>query len=248
MKKLLFLSCWLSALTVSAQPYIHCLDDGMMKWSFLDYHIDDAGLISTEIIAFGDTVINDLSYKKMYVTTFDYFKAEESNLFWKNWVPDLDLQSPWESLSWKNIFIRESDDASKLYIYDGNRQEEYMISDMDLQEGDIVSSYIGKYDDLVVDSVYWKDNKKHVRFNYNPIYLEALTFIEGAGPNVWLIYPYSYEGTLNCFQNQSVFYKKTYFWWGGDCPCGYVSPLGGINPIKQEQDYRLFIQKDHLEI
>jgi hypothetical protein len=119
---------------------------------------------------------------------------------------------------------------------------------MNLQKGEIVSSYIGTLGNLVVDSVYWKDNQKHVRLNYNSMHQEALTFIEGVGPNVWFIYPYDDIGTLNCFQNQSVFYKKPAFWWGKDCPCGYMSLSGRINPIEQEQDYRLFIKKDHLEI
>jgi hypothetical protein len=214
----------------------------------MDYHIIDAGLTSTEIIASGDILINGLSYKRLYIDEFNSFYSEETNTNWKNWIPDLHWQ-------WENFYIRESEDASKIYILDANENEEYLISDLDLQVGDefqIYYPYDGFYTALV-DSVYIKDDLKHVQLdwypyiNYDPV---KLTFIESVGSDMWFIYPWG-EGFFNCFQNQSIFYKiesLDLLGWYEVCPCGYRWREGdGIKSVSNE-DYLLQIKDDKIEI
>jgi hypothetical protein len=41
----------------NAQPYKHCLDDGIVKWSVLAYQGSDSGIRSTEIAAYDTTHI-----------------------------------------------------------------------------------------------------------------------------------------------------------------------------------------------
>jgi hypothetical protein len=68
-KRLLFISLLLlTVMLAKAQPYQRCLDDGMVRWSMLDYHvICGLGIISTEFIAWNDTLINDVFYKKCII-------------------------------------------------------------------------------------------------------------------------------------------------------------------------------------
>jgi len=266
MKKLfLFLGLSLIYAGISAQQqYKPCLDDGIVRWSFLDYHIVDAGWVSTELAAYGDTLINNYVYKKMYyLEEFNRFDVSEDNEKWKNHQPVLSNDWPMRT------YIRESEDASKLYIYDAVREKEHLISDMDLQEGDTLVGYPfghhGEVRDYVVVSVYIKNGLKHIRLislTLLPVLYNSITFIESIGPDVWYLYPYmiwnNYEGFLNCFQNQSVFYKNEEVdKWGVVCPCGYMSLSYGIKDIvtsnltivtKDEQIKILFSEKESVRV
>jgi hypothetical protein len=231
--------------------YKHCLDDGMTRWSFLDYHIIDAGLVSTELFAYGDTLINGLIYKRIYHDIFNDFDAEESNENWKNHTPRLDL---W---TWENYYIRESEDASKLYLYNAQANEEYLISDIDLQEGDTFRAF-NAIAEGIVDSVYFKNELKHVRLSFPDGYYtdfseQPFTLIEGIGPNHWFIYPYQFQTHqyVNCFQNQTLFYKNTEAMFSYDlrlCPCGYFDrDAVAVKTIEKEND-RILIQNSQVEI
>jgi hypothetical protein len=59
--------------------------------------------------------------------------VEESNESWKKYIPNW---NPWELFYWEHYYIRESADASKLYLYNAQENEEYLISDISLQKGD----------------------------------------------------------------------------------------------------------------
>jgi len=254
MKKIiLFLHLSLLFAGLNAQPYKPCLDGEMTRWSMLDYHVADDGLISSEIIAFGDTLFNDIMYKKLHIDNWTFFPyyVEESNTNWKNHVPLLG--------QWEHFYIRESEDASKLYVYNSRRDEEALISDMNLQKGDIFQvtvPYITH--EAVVDSVYFKNGLKHVRLRSSDNYLERyyfrgrepLTFIESVGPNFWFIYYVDSFFAVNCFQNQTTFYKNDEvmaFWDMNDCPCGYHTPSNSIQSVSAN-DYHIFVQKDMIEI
>jgi hypothetical protein len=262
MKKIIlfFLLLGLFKINPNAQePYKHCLDEGIVKWSVLDYHVADAGLISTDLFAYGDTLINGIPYKKLMDYYFNHFDVDESNTQWKNYIPDHYSGDPYYFNLWENFFIRESEDASKLYVLDTYNNEEYLISNINLQEGDqfqIPNRYSGNYS-VEVDSVYIEDGLKHVRldhivnlsYGYGP---DKLTFIEGVGPNTWILYPFLVNGrdeaTLNCFQNQSIFYKKEVTDGPYICPCGYISPFQSINDVDFKKDYNLIVKRDNIEI
>ena len=251
MKKcFLFLFSCLIALNAQTQ-YKRCLDDGIVRWSFLSYaYVADAGLTSAELAACGDTLINDHVYKKLYGLTdglYSLIDVSEDNDAWKNFQPDL---SRWYLL---NTYIRESEDASKMYLYDAVREREYLISDMDLQEGDTLAGYtMDRYTywtrDYVVDSVYIKEGLKHI-YLINGAY-PSITFIESVGPMAWpLVYlSGSNAGCLNCFQNQSVFYKDNEPDIGGLVyPCAYHSPPYGIKDIVTS-DFTVVVEREQIKI
>ena len=255
MKTKLIYALLLSILCLSAyaeSQYKSVLNNGMARWSILDYHEVDAGAISTEIVASGDTLINGFSYKKLFFggIYIDYMNKsyDEINTIWQNQVPQLLNYDIWE-----NHFIRESDDFSKLYIYDAEKDKEYLISDISLEKGDVSLSIFYGHEALDgrVDSVYIKDGLKHVRTTYSISYSNlSLTFIESVGPTEWFIYPYDYApgSMLNCFQNGAVFYKSDEDVLNF-CPCGYKS-LWYENSIKttETKSYNIITTSDGIEL
>jgi hypothetical protein len=240
-KYIIILLLLLSLKMNAEQQYKPCLDDNFVKWSIL-VEVYDWPYYSEEIIAYGDTVINEIAYKNIFNSYFSDF--EETNVLWKNYIPDLSgLDS--------DLHIRESDDASKLYILNSFSGEEYLISDLNLEVGDefqipeIWRGFIQEYS-VTVDSVYTKNELKHIQFNLTVFYnyemneeLEyKLTFIEGVGPNTGPVSMTYLFQVLNCFQNQSLFLKN-----GPElCPCGYRGEGGAINTIYSKEDY--IIQKE----
>lgn len=233
-------------LTYAQKQYKSCLDSSVIKWSFLDYHIVDAGAVSTELVASGDTLINGYIYKRMYIDSFDYFQAEETNINWQNYTPYLYDQ-------WKDFFIRESEDASKLYIFDRNENKEYLISDLNLQKGDgfqVVTNGDG-FIETTVDSIYYKEDLKHImlKLDEDPYNYYGITFIEGVGPDIWYIYPYYDAGHLNCFKNKNIFYKEgiiSYF--GSSCPCGAWLSGTGVETTSEVKNYGITVTTDAIRI
>jgi hypothetical protein len=231
-------------LFVKAQPYQRCLDGDTIRWSML-YDIWDAGPLSEEFCVFGDTIINKISYKK--------------NDFPYNWLYIKEIQKYIE-----RFFIRESEDASQLYILDIADNKEYLIFDLNLQIGDKFqfpeiwdkfwfSFY--KYESrqrvesAYVDSIYIENGLKHIRFDctfYSPAksYRSLLAFIEGVGPNIGVFSLDGYDRAVsgiqivNCFQNQSFSYKNELTSY----PCGYQAPWVAIPTVFSHKDY--IIQKE----
>lgn len=241
-KKILFLYLILLNVGLNAQQqYKRCLDGEITRWSFLYEFGADFGLVSAEIVAYGDTLFNNEVYKKLYIDySFDSNNVESSNTNWKNHTPQLYYE-------WGNFFIRESEDASKLYIYNSVDDEEFLISNIDLQEEEVSQIFVpSTYIDIMVDSIYFKDNLKHIDVYTLSYPFHQYTFIESVGTkNIWfLYYPFHFDGRINCFKNQSTFYKNDDFL---GVPCGGVSPFGDINSIS-EDNYSIFIQKDKIEI
>jgi hypothetical protein len=252
MKKILLILIMCITISSFAQSYKPCLDGEIIRWSFIDQRDCDGPVKTTEIVAFGDAILNDIAYKKLYIDeSFNFPEAEETNTNWKNHVPQLYYQ-------WENMFIRESEDASKLYIYNSNTDEEYLISDINLDDCDtfqFFTAYFGTIEEIV-DSVYFKNELKHLAlhfFGYNQYDKKTLTFIESVGSEIWYIYPAGCNPDcwgLNCFQNQTFFYKNNRIindWNFAECVCGYYGQGVGINTIS-EDNYNIFIQKEQIEI
>ena len=133
MKKLFFfLLSFLFCFSSFAQPYKPCLDGEITRWSFLGWPSTAPRIESIEIVAYGDTLLNDILYKKLYQTLPFGGEIEENNIDWINHEPN--ISSFYGKVS---FFIRESEDASKLYLYNAYSDEEYLISDIDLQLGEV---------------------------------------------------------------------------------------------------------------
>jgi len=237
MKTKIIYALLLSILCLSAYAelqYKSVLNNGIARWSILCEYAD---FFDSQdfIINEKDTLINGISYNKISV---EYFNSlDESNEEWKNHTPE-------EYWSYNNYFIRESENADRLYIWDAEKNKEILISDMNLMKGDqfnVFLSYNGANSiDAFVDSVYIKDGLKHVQLDYDFrsfMNYDKLTFIEGVGPNTGILY-YDWWGNkiVNCFQNDALFYKNDFnnndlF---KDFHCGWRMPFNGL----KENDYK----------
>jgi hypothetical protein len=71
-----------------------------------------------------------------------------------------------------------------------------------------------------------------------------LAFIEGIGPNIGFFSWWSLYQVLNCFQNQSLFYKNELI----PLPCGYMSPPDAIRTISSNENYNIQINTNQIEI
>jgi len=236
MKKLFFiLFGFLLYLSGFAQPYKSCLDGEIVKWSIL-YEVLCYGKQSDNWIAYGDTVLHNKTYKSLFS-----YRFEDYNGNWKDYIP--------ADLSAERWFIRENEDASQLYVFNTYFNQEYLIMNLNLEVGDVFQQpeiwrfrYPPFNNEFIVDSVYMHDGLKYVRFNYEiwPGNWSKLTFTEGTGPNV--VFPVDdliLGQILNCFQNQSVFYKNDVIRKGDgtECPCGYNVPWTAINAPVSNKDY-----------
>ena len=249
MKIKLILLLYLSLLGVglnAQQQYKSVLNNGMARWSILAggvYFFDSYDIIVNN----NDTLINDLLYRKIYeIHSTNGFK---NDIEWQSYIPDVEYMLPN-----RNYFIRESEDASKLYLfytsYNGDKTAEYLISDLDLEVGDgyILPTYFGGI--VYVKDVYVKDGLKHVQLNYSGYGPEGdLTFIEGVGSNMLSYHVqmgFAGPRMINCFQNDIHFYKSEfapeYY-----CHCGWREPHNNLVKIDYE-DFNIQIENRNLII
>jgi hypothetical protein len=239
----------------SAQNYKSCLDGEITRWSLTGYFDFDGPEESVDIVAYGDTVINATVYKKLfYDGSFPYYDAEESNTNWQNHTSNISYSLP-------DVYIRESADASKLYLYNSYLNEEILFSDMSLQQGDtfhLLDDYFNASIKAIVDSIYFENELKHIVLKPINPYRSQQTLIEGIGSNIWraISYFHIFAGDiflLNCFQNQAIFYKMkgiVYFQYYLDytfhyCGC-LLSPGGTKDNVKD--DYQVFVHKEKIEL
>ena len=98
-----------------------------------------------------------------------------------------------------NYWMRESEDHSQLYrILEENAPEE-LVMDLNWGVGDTISlwdSWLGQTQSpVVIDSIYFKDGRKHLRTTHyltflprmdfnNSYFYDTLVFIEGIGPSI----------------------------------------------------------------
>ena len=103
----------------------------------------------------------------------------------------------------ERIYLRQSKDNSKVYFKSPRDSEEYCVYNLDLHVGDTFCSIMRSAPvPLIVDSVYWLDGRKHVRFTPRLAAIDTanhflpevknlpLEFIEGMGPSwgwMWLM-------------------------------------------------------------
>ena len=247
MKKLiLLLNLTLLCAGLNAQQqYQSVLNNGMARWSMIGggTDIESFGIV----VADNDTLISDVLYKKIYIEQCYPRVVFKNNADWQNYVPEFRRED--EIRMHPYIFIRESEDASKMYIryrdtwYDYNTgtwhdmDEEYLIFDLNLEVGDsfILTNFYGR-PTTFVDSVYVKNGLKHVQLDWGvrspAIGWESLTFIEGVGPNTGIMQSFYRDNhTVNCFQNEILFYKDDKLC---DYHCGYQESFNKITKITIE--------------
>jgi len=250
--KLIIAFCFFN-LFISAQPYKSILGNSIAKWTIMylpNYEM------TQEWITNGEEIINGIKYKVLsqYTTDMLYIggsyynkNIDVTDSVWRFTIPNMNnLQG--------ERFIRESADASRLYLYDKTRNEEYTISDLNLQKGDTfylpgssqnIFHWQSNY--ALVDSVYSVNGIKRVQLNiYTRFEGSKLTFIEGIGPNLGIFYIYGgvYANPdvycLQCFQNSETFYKQL-----SDKPCVYDWNVTAIKTVF-ENSFQLIQNKNEL--
>jgi hypothetical protein len=197
--KLIFVFCLLlSLLSFGQGTYKSFIHSGVTKWL---YYSPQDGCSMSEVDAYSDTIINQLTYKKLWDT---YFVAQP---------PYVNVNQQWRDYSQfsnlTNFFIRQSDDSAKLYLLDGTNNIEYLIADMNLKVGDeFIFPILGSD---TVASIIYENGLKKILFKTLKAAWDELTLIEGVGVNrdlYRLIMGYGeYASILICYSNNSYFFN-----------------------------------------
>jgi len=87
--------------------------------------------------------------------------------------------------------VQESSLHDKIWYIPPEETDSILVYDMTLEKGDtfILHGQPGQ-----VDTVYFKNNRKHIEFNVHTYWGDSIQFIEGIGPNVSFIYFYENSG------------------------------------------------------
>jgi len=222
MKLILSICSLVSLLTFGQGTYKSFIHSGVTKWLY--YSPQDACGMN-EIAAYGDTIINQLAYKKLWL----------SNNYWIH-PPYSDINQQWKDnneLSYMiNAFVRQNSDSSKLYFLDGNKNVEYLIVDMNLNVGDEFT--LPEFGSDTVKNIFYENGLKIIEFKEPKWGLvgSKLTFIESIGLN-WdftTIYAnYGFPHKLICYSNSLYFFNSDSY------ACGCVeTKTKDINTDKYE--------------
>ena len=197
--KLILMFCLLISLFSFGQDtYKSFIHSGVTKWL---YYSPQDGCTMEEIDAYGDTIINQMIYKKLWDINFapqpPYMNVNQQ---WRDYSHFIGLTK---------FFIRQSNDSSRLYLFDGIKNVEYLIADMNLKVGDEFLFPILGID--TVSSVVYENGLKRILFkNFNAAW-DNLTFIESIGINRNLFRLMAYGGyptILICYSNSSYFFNS----------------------------------------
>lgn len=221
------------------RSYKPLLTGDAIRWSFLGYFAIDTPLESYEFIAYGDTLINGQKYKHLVELAGGFGRwdglessIDEFNEFWKNY--DLAKDS-WFDKS--KYCIRESSDGAKLLFFDKETLDEFVMSDLSLNEGDTLRSNPNLGDYKIVSSVSLENGMKRIdypRGSYTDDFV-----MEGIGPSQWDYYVGGWANffycrhQLNCFMNSDVFVKTSRY----SVPCGCTEPYVNIDDIYSDGLY-----------
>lgn len=206
---LVFVIC---VLNLSAQPYQSIFGKNNTMW-IIEWENLDFGGIDT-IIVEKDTLINNINWKKI-ITTQPY--------------------------NWYRALIREDTMSGKVWYrtLEFYSEVEYLAFDFSLMTGDTFDLSANYTLDLIgtVDSVYYLEDIKHIRFDVSvhPNESERVTWIEGVSGNQSPIYKQSggfLWPYLLCAYKDGV---QTYanLKYDGDCePITEATPVSGVNDIR----------------
>lgn len=178
---------------VNAQPYKSIFGNNSTGWNISFESADWYGTDS--LVAISDTVIDAMNYKIIEQRSPNFNEHQK-------------------------YYVREDTNSGKYYLRSANDlQKENLFMDLGLNVGDtfvIRNSpfYTGDSLEILVDSVYYINNLKVIKTNYqlNIGSLEYMRFYESIGPNNGLIYlcqAMHYNFVLQChFKEDTLFFHN----------------------------------------
>ena len=230
MKKIVFtLFCLLLYLSTFAQDnnYHPLVQEGKV-WSVL--YVDNCGGIenykftTTKMAVWGDTIINDVPYKKMYASTKEY----------PDFPQDWTLQN----------FMREDEDKKIWYKKNAtsNDQLYYIFS---LEIGDTIPENIGfQQEPVIVEDITYmimhngeKRKAWHLSANCYGLFNHKEIWIEGIGSSLGVLAPITGEldggftRLLCVHENEKLIFDEN-FYWPGIC---YKSSSTGIDEYNNKK-------------
>ncbi|MEI6556576.1 MAG: T9SS type A sorting domain-containing protein [Paludibacter sp.] len=252
--KILFFFC-LIVVILNAQSYKSILANKSAKWTLMflrDYNYTKSWYATNDTIVLGKSYTkmqNADSYWWPIIINFDYSKNNMDTL-WKNTVIN-------QNYYMNTRYLRESNDNSKVYFYDDDTKEEYLIMDLNLVKNDTfylpgnAKNVLGRMNNsktyVLVDSVFYKDELKNIQFSMKTSPLQYFTFTEGIGTNLGLFYMYAADNynydqfCLQCFQNNERFFKAN------NNPCIFDYNFNDVKQIK-EAEYSFVLKNTDLNI
>ena len=215
MKKIILLLSVLVSLYANSQPYQSLFSDTTYQWNIVREGVCDA-VCTGEYKLVGTDIFD----------TTEYHVLSSQGLF-----------STW------NIYVREDTLTGQVWAFDYDiTQTEHLVMDLSLGMGDtfILYSTSSVEYDLIVDSVYYENSKKHIRLTADIGFcgeiVDTLTFIEGSGTSAGLDYqmnsnyPQGIRDFLVChYQDTTEVYHNSYY--PNECFICYV----GIDEYPKEQ-------------
>lgn len=187
----------ISLLSFGQESYKSFIHPEVTKWL---YYSPQDGCMIEEVDAYGDTIINQMTYKKLW------------DIYFVPQAPFINVNQQWRDYSQfiglTNFFIRQNNDSSKLYLLDGINNVEYLIADMNLKVGDeFIFPILGSD---TVESIIYENGLKRILFkNFNAAW-DNLTFIESIGINRNFFQLMTYGGyptILICYSNSLYFFN-----------------------------------------
>lgn len=242
---------------VLKRNYRQVLTGDTVKWSYLGYFASDAPLSSVDFLAYGDTVINGLAYRH-FANCYDVLEE-----FWRKWnkteatvdnVNELWLLNDYVSVYrlWEIGYIRESQDGAQLFILLKDDMQEYLLYDLNANEGDM---YLVDNDYMTVTSVGLENGLKQIILESNRY--PDIIVREGLVPLNWFFDWGSISDKifLNCFKNSDVSmvdisFEREYAHLlpAFRIPCGCSEPLTDLIDDISNEDFYAEIRDGELEI
>lgn len=147
-----------------------------------------------------------------------------------------------------SLFLRESADRSKVYrlVNDNHNTEEVLCMDLNLEPGEyFVATQLSDVgnDTLYVDSVFYLDGRKHIRFDKTVDSDERkFEFIEGVGTNYgFFLLPFQgveLRNLLCHYKDNVLHYSNTHPLYEGRCHIPYQ--VVKLNIIENHSELNVF--------
>ncbi|MFT2008369.1 T9SS type A sorting domain-containing protein [Pontibacter sp. 13R65] len=152
----------------------------------------------------------------------------------------------------EDFLVREDVITGRVWIYDPVEDNEMLVMDMTLEEGDKFA-FASKFDgdvEIQVEKVYYEDGLKHIRFRKYDITASVclrlepapFEFIEGTGPTASIFYPYYYSRGGNTSVYVLCHFKDEERVYSGELGSGecYITVMGTGEDAKAKTTVELY--------